>query len=66
VAEVLELVGLEGSEQRFPHELSGGQQQRVALARALAPRRACCCWTSRFPTSTWTCASAWRTRCAPS
>ena len=38
VAEVLKLVGLEGSEQRFPHELSGGQQQRVALARALAPR----------------------------
>jgi iron(III) transport system ATP-binding protein len=38
VAEVLRLVGLEGSESRFPHELSGGQQQRVALARALAPR----------------------------
>ena len=38
VAEVLQLVGLSGSEQRYPHELSGGQQQRVALARALAPR----------------------------
>jgi energy-coupling factor transporter ATP-binding protein EcfA2 len=38
VAEVLQLVGLEGSGARFPHELSGGQQQRVALARALAPR----------------------------
>ena len=38
VAEVLQLVGLEGSENRYPHELSGGQQQRVALARALAPR----------------------------
>jgi iron(III) transport system ATP-binding protein len=38
VVEVLQLVGLEGSENRFPHELSGGQQQRVALARALAPR----------------------------
>jgi iron(III) transport system ATP-binding protein len=38
VAEVLKLVGLEGMEQRWPHELSGGQQQRVALARALAPR----------------------------
>lgn len=38
VTEVLTLVGLQGSEARFPHELSGGQQQRVALARALAPR----------------------------
>jgi iron(III) transport system ATP-binding protein len=38
VAEVLELVGLFGLEQRMPSELSGGQQQRVALARALAPR----------------------------
>ncbi|MCB1978156.1 MAG: ABC transporter ATP-binding protein [Burkholderiaceae bacterium] len=38
VAQVLSLVGLPGSEARYPHELSGGQQQRVALARALAPR----------------------------
>jgi len=37
VADVLELVGLAGSERRYAHELSGGQQQRVALARALAP-----------------------------
>jgi iron(III) transport system ATP-binding protein len=40
VAEVLELVGMSGTEKRLPHELSGGQQQRVALARALAPRPA--------------------------
>ena len=38
VAEVLDLVGLPGTESRLPHELSGGQQQRVALARAMAPR----------------------------
>ena len=38
IAEMLELVGLQGMGQRWPHELSGGQQQRVALARALAPR----------------------------
>ena len=38
VAEVLELVDLPDTAQRYPHELSGGQQQRVALARALAPK----------------------------
>ena len=35
VREVIELVQLEGREQRRPKQLSGGQQQRVALARAL-------------------------------
>ena len=32
---VLELVGLEDKQDRFPGELSGGEQQRVAIARAL-------------------------------
>ena len=40
VKEVLELVGLEHLEARYPHELSGGQQQRVSLARALTPQPA--------------------------
>ncbi|MCC7105071.1 MAG: ABC transporter ATP-binding protein [Chloroflexi bacterium] len=38
VAEVLELVGLGGLEQRNATRLSGGQQQRIALARALVAR----------------------------
>lgn len=36
VANMLQLVKLEGLEQRYPHQISGGQQQRVAIARALA------------------------------
>ncbi len=40
VSEMLELVGLDKSHGKYPHEISGGQQQRVALARALAPKPA--------------------------
>ncbi|HKP80106.1 MAG TPA: sulfate/molybdate ABC transporter ATP-binding protein [Phenylobacterium sp.] len=36
VAQLLQLVQLEGLDKRFPSQLSGGQRQRVALARALA------------------------------
>ncbi len=38
VTELLNLFGLEGLENRYPHQLSGGQRQRVAIARALASK----------------------------
>lgn len=38
VTQVLQLVDLDGTQDRAVTTLSGGQQQRVALARAIAPR----------------------------
>ena len=38
VPQVIELVGLAGKQDRFPHQLSGGEQQRVSIARAFVNR----------------------------
>ncbi|MBV2121040.1 MAG: ABC transporter ATP-binding protein [Candidatus Thiodiazotropha sp. (ex Ctena orbiculata)] len=38
VKSLLALVGLSGTQKKYPHQLSGGQQQRVALVRAMAPQ----------------------------
>jgi len=38
VLEILDEIGMEGYERRFPPRLSGGQQQRVAIARAMVSR----------------------------
>jgi molybdate transport system ATP-binding protein len=36
IRELFDLLGIQKTAARYPHELSGGEQQRVALARALA------------------------------
>ena len=38
IYDILKLVGLDGYQDRYPHELSGGQQQRVAVARMVVTR----------------------------
>src|SRR5210317_951484 len=38
VREVLDMVDMDGYQNRYPDELSGGQQQRVAVARAMVLR----------------------------
>ena len=38
VPAVMDLVGLAGKQDRFPHQLSGGEQQRVSIARAFVNR----------------------------
>ncbi len=38
VTKMLQLINLESTRKRYPHQLSGGQQQRIALVRALAPK----------------------------
>ena len=38
VGQVLDLVGLDGKEERKPKQLSGGEQQRVSIARAFVNR----------------------------
>ncbi len=40
INEMLELVSLNDTRKRYPHQLSGGQQQRIGLARAMAPKPA--------------------------
>ena len=35
IKDILDVVGLEKHDDRYPHELSGGQQQRVAVARMI-------------------------------
>lgn len=35
LAEIFELINLQGKENKYPHQLSGGEQQRVAIGRAL-------------------------------
>jgi NitT/TauT family transport system ATP-binding protein len=48
VRQVIETVGLAGSEEAYPKELSGGMKQRVGLARALAVQPEILCMDEPF------------------
>jgi putative spermidine/putrescine transport system ATP-binding protein len=50
VKSIVDLVALNGLEDRLPSQLSGGQRQRVLWPVQLSLSPICCCWTNRCRT----------------
>jgi hypothetical protein len=65
VTELVKLVGLPGSEGKYPASCRAGSSSALRWRARWPPRRACCCWTSRCRRWTPSCACTCARRSAP-
>lgn len=66
VGQLLEMVGLSGSADRYPHELSGGNNNASHWRERWPPRLRFYCLMSPFQAWTLICVNSWRWTCGSS